>query len=76
MFKHTIFVTLKRLDLIWIFCFQLKNLIPKLKRQLRSAALASVSGAKAFLQSRSAVRASNKDDLVAMLKDKRNQDIL
>ena len=56
--------------------FQLKNLVPKLKRQLRSAALASLSGAKAFLQTRSAVGLASKEDLVAVLKDKRNQDIL
>jgi hypothetical protein len=55
---------------------QIKNLIPKLKRQLRPNALASLSGARAFLQTRSAVGLSGKDDLIALLKDKRNQDIL
>ena len=62
--------------LILFNLLQIKNLVPKLKRQLKSVSLATLSGARAFVQTRASVIASTKEDLLTILKDKRNLDML
>jgi len=51
-------------------------LIPKIKKQLHPSSLATVAGAKGFLQTIDAIGNAKHDDIIAVIKDKKFNDIM